>query len=140
MGDPCYSVPDERWIEWLEAADYMSEPDILLADIDGKPVLGISTAHGDGQYYDEEGRSYPVDAGLIGLVPVELAEGEPSGAHRVTFTSDILCETYEGKIVLGHITIDTDPDEDDMCYECGYSEWNCHCEEEVDEDDDDDNI
>jgi hypothetical protein len=30
-----------------------------------------STAYGDGTYQDQEGRSYPVDAGLIGCIRLE---------------------------------------------------------------------
>jgi hypothetical protein len=131
VGDPCYAVADERWMEWLEAADYMSEPQILLAELDGKPVIGISTAYGDGEYLDEQGRSYPVDAGLIGLTPVELVTGEPSEMHKVTFANDITCSYDDGTINLGNISIDTDPDEtEDSCWRCGYAEHNCQCEDD----------
>jgi hypothetical protein len=48
VGDPCYAVPSERWMEWLEAADYMNAGRYLLAELDGRSVLGIGTAYGDG--------------------------------------------------------------------------------------------
>lgn len=119
LGDPCYSVPDDRWMEWLKAARF-DEPDgrrFLLAELDGYPVMAIGTAHGDGEYPGSDGFSYPVDAGLIGLVPVELVpEGEtPFGARTETFDSTFTC-TYEeegGVIVLGHIEIKTDWDDDE---------------------------
>ena len=66
VGDPCYSVPDARWMEWLEAADYINERRYLLAEIDGQPVLGIGTAYGDGLFPGSDGNEYAVDAGLIG--------------------------------------------------------------------------
>lgn len=113
VGDPCYAVPDERWMEWLEAANYMDDPRILLAELDGQPVLGVGTAYGDGEYYSETGEAFPVDAGLIGLTPAALVTEEPSGMHLVEFKHDFTCRYDEGKIVLGHITIDTDPPADD---------------------------
>jgi hypothetical protein len=130
VGDPCYSVPNERWIEWLEAADYESERTILLAELDGNSVLGINTAYGDGQYEDEQGRVYPVDAGLIGVTPVEVVGDQvPSGAHRLAFANDFSCSYDKGTIILGHISINTDPADEDTCWSCGYSMDNCCCDD-----------
>lgn len=115
VGDPCYAVPDERWQEWLDAADYMTERRWLLADLDDRAVLGIGTAHGDGVYEGSDGFSYGVDAGLIGLVPAEIADasmGTLNGMSHVTFDRPVLC-TYsddEGTITIGHIVIKTDAD------------------------------
>lgn len=117
VGDPCYAVPSDRWMEWLEAADYMNERRYLLAELDGMPVLGIGTAHGDGRFGDENGNLYPVDAGLIGLVPVELGTeeqkkySEKNRSPVVTFDKDFECSYEDGAIRLGHIAIDTDPEE-----------------------------
>lgn len=116
VGDPCYSVPGHRWMEWLEAAKY-DEPGIryLVADLDGRPVLGIGTMFGDGEYPGDDGNSYPVDAGLIGVVPVELADVTFSGGvQEVDFPGDFqCCWDDSGIITLGHIEIDTDPDDQD---------------------------
>jgi hypothetical protein len=114
VGDPCYSVPGERWMEWLNAADYENEDRYLLAELDGRPVLGIGTAFGDGEFPGSNGERYPVDAGLIGLVPCKLSkEEDPFGAHRETFDRSFECSYDDGKIHLGHITIDTENDEYD---------------------------
>jgi hypothetical protein len=118
VGDPCYSVPDDKWMTWLQDARYELEPDILLAEIDGLPVLGITTAHGDGKYRSNQGDSFPVDAGMIGLTPKALVEGVPFGSKLVTFERTFECsydEDDEGLITLGLIEIKTDPeaDEDD---------------------------
>lgn len=108
VGDPCYSVPDERWHEWLDLAGSDNYKRVLLAELDGKPVIGINTSSGDGYYTDEQGRGYSVDAGLIGLTPVSLVtEDEPFSSHKVIFENDFECHYIDGKIVLGHITIDT---------------------------------
>lgn len=110
VGDPCYAVDDhDRWMKWLEDADYMSNPRYLLADLDGQPALGIGTAFGDGTYLGSDGNEYGVDAGLLGVVPVEVAEDNALHAmQRVTFDQPFECSYDEGTINLGHIQIDTD--------------------------------
>lgn len=70
-----------------------------------------------------------------GLVPVEVGDYTDDKFHhpamtRVEFTEDIECSYDEGKITLGHIEIDTDPDEDDECYGCGEREDWCICGDE----------
>jgi hypothetical protein len=122
LGDPCYCVKDEDWMPWLEAADYTSNSDILCAETpDGTWVLGISTAYGDGSYYDQHGNEYGVDAGLIGLVPVEynpttnytldengVNEYGASGiARQVTFYEPTECWTDKGTLHFGDIVIET---------------------------------
>lgn len=112
VGDPCYAVPDDRWMEWLKAADYTSGDKYLLATLDGAPVLGIGTAYGDGAYEGSpEGYTYGVDSGLIGLVPVELAKEPVHDCLRVSFPKPFECSYSHGHIILGHIDIDTDPDD-----------------------------
>jgi hypothetical protein len=113
VGDPCYGVPNDRWMEWLEAANYQDEPRVLVAELDDKVVVGVTTAYGDGCYFDNSGHDFPVDAGLIGVVPVELVEDEPFGMHRMFFTNDFVCAYDNGEITIGHLVIDTDPDIDE---------------------------
>lgn len=150
VGDPCYAVPDERWMEFLRLADpdvFGENPTrtdggvsrILNAELDGHPVLGIGTAYGDGEYEDQDGQTYPVDAGLIGLVDIGLAQASGTALGSVaTFDRPFECSYKDGKIVLGHIVIDTDPEDDDSCYDCGESEYECRCYEEEDDDYDED--
>jgi hypothetical protein len=115
VGDPCYAVPNDRWMEWLNAADFLRQPTprYLLAELDGYPVLGIGTAYGDGCYPGSDGSAYPVDAGLLGVVPVEVADSDPFGMRRVVFAQPFECYYDHGTITLGHIDIDTDPEDDD---------------------------
>lgn len=124
VGDPCYSVPNDRWMEYLDDAGRDDHPHgeplrFLLGYLDDKPVLGVGTAYGDGEYADEMGRRYPVDAGLIGLTPVDLAEDDsPFGSHLIKFDHDFTCSYSDGTITLGDINIDTNgwADEDDYDY------------------------
>lgn len=111
VGDPCYAIPEHRWAEWLEAADYTNQRHILVAELDGVPAVGVGTAFGDGFYHDQDGRAYPVDAGLIGLVPTSLAVGDHSVV--VTFDKPVECWYDDGTIHLGDIVIETDEDLDD---------------------------
>ena len=114
VGDPCYGVPDDRWMTWLNRANYKEDHWFLLADLDGLPVLGISTAYGDGNYQGSDGNRYPVDAGMIGLVPeeiVNLGDPPPFGMTRYVFDAPVQCsfDAQYGTISIGPVEIYTDP-------------------------------
>ncbi len=73
VGDLCYVMHPQ----WKEVCDLMFASDGNYV-LDGEFNLanGVrfalhSTAYGDGTYQDQEGRDYPVDAGLIGCIRVE---------------------------------------------------------------------
>ena len=71
LGDPCYAVQDEKWMPWLEDCGYLESPDLLDGEaLKGQRVVAVSTAYGDGTYYDGRGNRYSVDAGIIGLTPL----------------------------------------------------------------------
>lgn len=138
VGDPCYSIPDDKWMDWLEAADFTvaDRNHVLFAEVDGHPCVGVSTAYGDGEYEGSDGNSYPVDAGLIGLVAIEVADKRSVDPRvEVTFDSPVECSFEDGVIHLGPILIDTDPDE--CCENCGSDDgvedgvcWSCRDDEE----------
>lgn len=114
VGDPCYGVPADRWMEWLHAADYENAHPMLVAELDGKTVVGVSTAYGDGTYDGSDGEGYPVDSGLIGVVPVELVEEDsPWGMNKVSFANPFTCSYNDGTITIGHITIETGDEGDE---------------------------
>ncbi len=125
VGDPCFVVKDEMWMDWLKAADYTHNRHLVADTPDGYQVVGFNTAHGDGIYYDQFGTQYGVDAGLIGLVPYEhnpehiSAEVEKFSirCHLVTFDSPFVASVDEnGNMQFGHITIITDYEEEDYDY------------------------
>lgn len=72
FGDPCYAVPDQFWMALLDSCDFFS--DTLEGKVNGFTVYSAGTMYGDGTYSDNKGRQFPVDAGMIGLTPVALAE------------------------------------------------------------------
>ena len=126
LGDPCYLIPDNDWMAWLEAADYTKQL-TLVATVPNTDfvAMGFSTAYGDGTYPlttpngDEDG-FIPVDAGLIGLVPFDSVD-KPSyydGSYRVVeFDSDIVCTVDQGILDFGGYVVDTDPEASDDWYD-----------------------
>ena len=108
LGDPCYAVPSELWMDLLNSCKVFELP-IGKVTKDGQEyeVLAFGTAYGDGCYSDQHGNSFPVDAGLIGLTPVELAEGEPFGSTLVYFPTETICSSYGGVLTFGDYEIDT---------------------------------
>ena len=82
IGDICYVLDDRLyygvWRDQNEFADgTFKDPDT------GLEVAVAGTAHGDGCYLGSDGAEFPVDAGVIGLVPLELVsrEKEPQGGR-----------------------------------------------------------
>lgn len=119
LGDPCYVVPEDKWMELLESCNYFENPiGNFFQDNDYHHIVAFSTRWGDGCYRGTDGKSYPVDAGLIGLVPWAACKNviRDDLSEVVTFDKPTKCGTDgQGKLRFGHITIDTDPaqDEDD---------------------------
>jgi hypothetical protein len=108
LGDPCYSVPGHEWDGLLKATNFFEKPAGHLSD-GSTQVVAFSTAWGDGIYEGNDGNKYPVDAGLIGLVPVtpeteaELAshtrapcgQAELQLVQRVTFAEPAVCKSVD---------------------------------------------
>jgi hypothetical protein len=110
VGDPCYVLQGKQsaWMKVLEASDYFNKPYTKK----GKTAVAFGTAYGDGEYYDQDGNAYPVDAGLIGVVPVSMAtRKKPTGVHLVDFKKPFECEQDGSVLKFGHIVIDTDPED-----------------------------
>lgn len=120
VGDPCYSAGQDNasWQKWCDKADEGDpEGNMLAATYNGYPVIGVHTAHGDGDYSDQEGNEYGVDSGMIGVVPAELISkagwNEKSLSAMgdwVDFDNDVQITHNKGVISIGHISINTDPD------------------------------
>lgn len=121
IGDPCYVISE--WDEFLEPMwDANGESAFLWK---GRECVVFSTAYGDGCYEDRDGYSYPVDAGCIGAVPVELCNGDhPSTAGNVfMFREDWDAKTDGETLRFGTHVIPTgdeeDNSDDDYCPHCG---------------------
>lgn len=94
IGDICYALADEIysgiWGRWGYCDGKYSTPDGFAFAVAG-------TAHGDGEYVDQKGRLYGVDAGVIGLVPLELVKPEyRDGGQIFAGAGDATFEACDG--------------------------------------------
>jgi len=128
VGDLCYVMHPQ----WREVCNLMfASGDNGVLDGEFNLANGVrfavhGTAYGDGTYLDEQGREYPVDAGLIGCIRVEdvydpewwlqgVQTIEFDKPFEIVYTDGIInFVTKDGKIVLA---IDTAGEEDDFTYE-----------------------
>lgn len=135
IGDLCYVIgknsddPNrtgrDDWMHFLEESYWKVATD----ECPGGPVeykghkgFAAYTAYGDGCYSDEEGNTYGVDAGMIGIIPIEACEVPEDKmtdlGHVFEFKIPIHCFrdaqgvfTFESDVI---VTIDTDPRYDDF--------------------------
>lgn len=87
VGDLCY-VMHERWDDFCDKTidgNSCKDGEMMLSD--GTRFATYGTAYGDGTYLDNKGRSYSVDAGLIGCVLV----------------SDLNLEAKDNDVLLGQV-------------------------------------
>jgi len=73
VGDLCY-VMHPQWREVCNLMFATDGPGVLDGEFNlanGVRFALHGTAYGDGVYQDQQGREYPVDAGLIGCIRVE---------------------------------------------------------------------
>ena len=126
LSDPCYSFnnKDETWGDWLQETSNINHNTQLF---EGKVpntntrVTAFATLYGDGVYpvYDKESKNkgpithLGVDAGLIGLVPVNTLATHKNTDHvLITLDEDTKFTLYDdGTITLGdRFTIKTGDD------------------------------
>lgn len=70
IGDICYVLSDVEYHDfWGVQKGY---DDGVYETPSGLKFAVARTAYGDGLYHDDNGNEYPVDAGVIGVVPHEL--------------------------------------------------------------------
>jgi hypothetical protein len=112
IGDLCYVMHPE-WDEFCELTT--NGHNVLDGEFnlkDGRRFATFTTKWGDGTYRDEQGRSYGVDAGLIGCIAVDdITPSELENltdGHVVEFVQDFSTFSAGGVIRFGSVVIDTD--------------------------------
>ena len=114
IGDLCYVMHGE-WDEFCSltiSGDKVLDGEFNLKD--GRRFATFTTRWGDGNYFDQNGKSYDVDAGLIGcirLADIDLTNPENSliGGNIVEFVQPFSTFSAGGEIRIGNVLIDTDP-------------------------------
>jgi hypothetical protein len=82
IGDPCYVLDDE-----IYDAIVIGSGEGFFTN--GTHTIGFfGTAYGDGCYRGTNGKTYGVDAGIIGIVPAELMKGGSDGEGTLTFENE----------------------------------------------------
>lgn len=123
IGDPSYHVPETQWDHVLDESGFFEQQchsTFKKADGSIGTVVAFSTAWGDGLYNDNIGNEYGVDAGLIGIIPLDDVEHlDESLGTVIEFKSPVQCFVEGGVIVFGYIEINTDSDFADESEEDG---------------------
>ena len=80
VGDPCYTIHDDAaWDEFLKllyAAETLHGDGLspVIFEYRGRPCFVSSTNTGDGCYSDQYGEMYPVNAGMLAAIPIEVLD------------------------------------------------------------------
>jgi len=121
VGDLCYVMHDK----WDDVCDMIIPRGGKNVVLDGEFQLKdgtlfsiYSTAYGDGEYRDDEGRRYSVDAGSIGCILVDsISEDDKKNLYLgniVEFTNSFRTCGDNGIIRIGNIVINT---KDEIAYD-----------------------
>lgn len=129
VGDLCYVMNDEEWDQFCGITikgNACLDGEFEMPD--GRKFATYGTAWGDGEYRDQHGNRYAVDAGLIGCIRVEDIRAEKyedierlGAIHE--FKTDFVTSggrgnrDWSGVIQIGRVRIETNPDVDDDYYD-----------------------
>lgn len=108
VGDICYAMYHELYDEfWGDQCGYDDgihtiPDDSIVPGTAGFKFAVASTAWGDGTYKDDDGRKYPVDAGVIGVLPLELVNfnNYTDGGHIFELPGSCMFEADDGKFTI----------------------------------------
>jgi hypothetical protein len=107
LGDICYVLSKEDYKQLIEKIAWTENKDKCLShklEIDGKRIIFSPTAYGDGMYKDNKGNKYPVDSGIIAIVPYELCKVEEFkkdiDSSVYDFESEVLFMVKQGKFTM----------------------------------------
>jgi hypothetical protein len=121
VGDLCYVMTDGEWEEFCSLT--IKNNQCLDGEFqfkDGRRFATYGTKWGDGEYYDQYGHTYSVDAGLIGCILVDDIRANKYDnllklGAIMEFKTDFVTGGgredggWHGTIQFGHVAIETDP-------------------------------
>jgi len=114
IGDLCYVLNDARMNElcrrmypddFATMARHYGEHTLA----DGTRLAVFGTAYGDGCYIDQNGKTYSVDAGIIGCMKLKDVDEAPSErlGNVYMFRKPFDTSAKDGVLTFGRIVIDT---------------------------------
>ena len=121
VSDPCYVLSNETYDSQFLEQSWVNGKHVSFITVNGRPMVCFMTAHGDGEYNDDDGRCYGVDSGTIAIIPIESCDGdeiEGMYSHKVEMSTDFEChyDKRGGTMHFGNISIMTDGQ---YCEHCG---------------------
>jgi hypothetical protein len=110
IGDLCYPFTDKEDQEWSEfLSNYVDMKNATEFMFKGHKCAVGFTAYGDGAFRDENDREYYVDAGSIGIMPIDaMPENYKTfGGHVIDFKRDFTVSINHGVYNFDGIIIKT---------------------------------
>lgn len=142
VGDLCYVLDDSVYYGIWGKANYKNGS--YVDSTTGLEFAMVNTCYGDGDYYDNDGYGYSVDAGIIGICDTGLCtkgSGDYYG-RLLQVKGEVTIEYENGDIYItpkdtryNPITIQTDDTDDDEYYD---DEYDDEYDDDTDEYDDED--
>jgi len=118
VGDLCYVIGDE----WQQVCSLIIQGEKLVDGEfelpDGRKFAIYSTRWGDGEYYDQYGHTYSVDAGSIGCILMSDIRANKYDnlldlGAILEFTEPFETGSQGGQLKFGHVIIETDANYDE---------------------------
>ena len=112
IGDPCYVIDDpiDDGKRWDRFCDEFCGGD-GIEEFDGENIFVHHTMYGDGCFAGTDNHNYPVDAGIIGVIPISLCTSKiksTKGYGRIVNFKKDFSATYEnGIFYIGDVEINT---------------------------------
>jgi hypothetical protein len=118
IGDPCYAVANSKWKHLIKSTGCFGLENTCKNPAknwwDGvfyyrkMKCFANGTRHGDGTYFDNFDRRYGVDAGLIGIIPASVCDGDYlEGGNIVKFENYFTVDSDKGLFIFGNVIIKT---------------------------------
>lgn len=125
VGDLCYLLPDDIYDKYVSGFEDDKAVSIKAGRRKDFVAFFGNAAYGDGEYTDNEGNKYSVDAGILGVVQlvsadfIAKAKEQEEHAKIIDFPEDFRVDRDEdGTFTFGHLTIVTDgSDQEDDEYD-----------------------